>query len=270
MVRVSHEDVTFLRTLREALESEHRAVDGGPEDASPAAPEEDGSFVIGRVDTVEGKRFYIGTRAVAGPDDLLLLAQDSDAGRQLWQSVTADKPGRVVLKRHLSVRAWNVSGSHDEFDVRSSPRRGSGATALDDPRTRLDEVRQAHGAALAVLESAVDQVRRGAVVKEDLQRRVLAWNDALSKAGRTYGLTDGQLTLGRREEEVTADVDRRRQRAARREELDRKIAGLDAMIDDGSLARDQLLKLRQDLLRQRDADDGGPTGAAGSPGAATA
>lgn len=260
MVRVSHEDVAFLRSLRESIDAGQHALDAGqpadPNGDGQAATGADGSFVIGRVDTVEGKTFYVGTRGVAGPGDVLVIAQDSDAGEQLWQATSSDAPGRVILKRHLSVRDWSVAGSHDEFDLRGATRRGGSGGGLDDPRQRLDDVRQAHAAASAVLETALEQVRRGAVVKEDLQRRVLAWNDALSKAGRTYGLTDGQLTLGRLEEEVTADVDRRRQRAARREELDRKISALDSMIDDGSLARDQLLKLRQDLLRQRDADEG--------------
>ena len=129
----------------------------------------------------------------------------------------------------------------------------------EDPRQRLDDLRHTRDAVLATLAGAVEQIERGTAVTGEPGRRVAAWNDALTSAGRLYGLTGAELSVDRLEQEVERASEKRRQRAQRRAELDHKIAALDALIAEGSAGRDHLLRVRQELLRLRDADDGSAT-----------
>lgn len=157
----------------------------------------DGSVVIGRVDTSDS-RYYVGTRRVLDTGTPVLFTADDPVVQSLWSS-SEQRPGLVVLKRHLDVQGWDLVGSMTEFDHRDSVE-DQGPTA---PEAAKGHGPAPHAALVALQEQARDalddallELALGRVVGNSPLQALQAWNAALLAAARQEGLpSDGSAPL---------------------------------------------------------------------------
>ena len=169
----------------------------------------DGSILLGRVDTPEG-RFYVGMRRVLDEGSPVLYSPDDPEVQQHWAS-TASAPGNALLKRHLRVHRWEIVDWTSEFDLRRRPARRAPrgqerreAHEIDRRLATLDTDRKL---LLRLLADASDAVQQGRATTTDLVGALTAWNEGLVEMAGTLALFDSDITL----EEIRAAVDKARQ-----------------------------------------------------------
>ena len=192
-VQVSDEDRDFLLALRERQRvAATEAAISSPSDADTAddrrrALDFDGSVIVGRVDDADGRRRYLGTRAVTIGDERLVHDVAAPDIAPLW-AATREAPAGLVLKRRLRVEGWQVVAWHSEFDLRTPSSSPSANRVVDaDPASKPAAVRKLHSdreVILTLLEACRTAVVDGMRVPDDAPMSLRRWNDSLERVAR--------------------------------------------------------------------------------------
>ncbi len=84
----------------------------------------DGSIVVGRLDTDDGRTIYVGKRQVARNGRVFVHDLAIREVADLWKA-TPDTPGPVLLKRSLLVEGWTINRADSLIDRRDRPADGA-------------------------------------------------------------------------------------------------------------------------------------------------